>query len=616
MSATTLETVCHRTDVLVIGGGTAGCAAAWLLAGKGLRVTVMEKAAVDRSGCLAAGVNAINAWTGPGKGPADYVEYALADAHGIGSRELLLTMAERLGEAALFLERLGVPFHRNPDGSWASRSWRNLKINGGDIKPLLAACIKGRPAVTVLERVHALSLIAAPAPGASPGVRRVVGCVGLRLDRPELVTVEAGAVVCAAGGAAGIYRPNNPGLSGHKMWYPPFNTGGGWAMGILAGAEMTTLEMRFVALRLQDTAAPTGTLAVGQGARQENALGEDYEYRYGNTTSQRVLAWRRETEAGRGPCVMRAGYLGGPARRAIVRSYLHMSPLQALRFLEGEAALADGGEGEAPRDTAVQIEGTEPYVIGGHTASGLQVDAARATTLPGLFACGDAAGGAPQKYVSGAIAEGWIAAESAAALLAASGGARIAAAPGGHQGAGGGDAGPAAGEAAEAVRSLAERFLSGPGPVYSEADLEEAMQKAMDAYAGGRGSGYRYGLPGLREAEARILGIWRLSGALRADTLKGLSKIWELRERLVVARSLVAHLAERRETRWPGFGEYAEHPGEDERELSFVNSRLADPPLLPPEDLADHPPVTLRRSLADGRVLPAPGGGRGATRCP
>lgn len=80
------------------------------------------------------------------------------------------------------------------------------------------------------------------------------------------------------------------------MWYPPFNTGAGYAMGINAGAEMTTFEMRFIALRCKDTIAPTGTLAQGVGAKQVNSLGEVYETNYGLTTSQRVYGTVNETK--------------------------------------------------------------------------------------------------------------------------------------------------------------------------------------------------------------------------------------------------------------------------------------------------------------------------------
>ena len=97
--------------------------------------------------------------------------------------------------------------------------------------------------------------------------------------------IEAKAVIIATGGAAGLYKPNNPGFSRHKMWYPPFNTGAGYAMGIKAGAEMTTFEMRFIALRCKDTIAPTGTLAQGAGAKTNKFTTERFnETKYGLTT--------------------------------------------------------------------------------------------------------------------------------------------------------------------------------------------------------------------------------------------------------------------------------------------------------------------------------------------
>ena len=72
-------------------------------------------------------------------------------------------------------------------------------------------------------------------------------------------------------------------------------------MGIRAGAEMTTFEMRFIALRCKDTIAPTGTLAQGVGAKQVNSLGEVYETKYGLTTSERVYGTVMENLEGRGP---------------------------------------------------------------------------------------------------------------------------------------------------------------------------------------------------------------------------------------------------------------------------------------------------------------------------
>ena len=71
-------------------------------------------------------------------------------------------------------------------------------------------------------------------------------------------------------------------------------------MGILAGAEMTTFEMRFIALRCKDTIAPTGTIAQGVHAKQLNSKGEVYENSYGLRTSERCYGTVEENRKGNG----------------------------------------------------------------------------------------------------------------------------------------------------------------------------------------------------------------------------------------------------------------------------------------------------------------------------
>ena len=98
-----------RTDVLIIGGGTAGCFAAYVIGKKsGRKVLIAEKANIKRSGCLAAGVNALNAYITEGRVPQDYVDYAKKDAHGIVREDLLLTMSERLNHVTKVMEDLGL----------------------------------------------------------------------------------------------------------------------------------------------------------------------------------------------------------------------------------------------------------------------------------------------------------------------------------------------------------------------------------------------------------------------------------------------------------------------------------------------------------------------------
>ena len=95
------------TDVLIIGGGTAGCFAGITIGKKkDLDVLIVEKANIVRSGCLAAGVNAINAYITKGRVPQDYVDYCKKDADGIVREDLLLSMSERLNHVTkIFLKR-------------------------------------------------------------------------------------------------------------------------------------------------------------------------------------------------------------------------------------------------------------------------------------------------------------------------------------------------------------------------------------------------------------------------------------------------------------------------------------------------------------------------------
>ena len=135
----TSEKIIH-TDVLIIGGGTAGCYAALTLRSlSDASVIIAEKADIRRSGCLAAGVNALNAYITKGHTPQFYVDYAKKDAAGIVREDLLLTMSEGLNEVTRKLEDLGLVILKDEKGEYVARGTRNIKINGENIKTILAA---------------------------------------------------------------------------------------------------------------------------------------------------------------------------------------------------------------------------------------------------------------------------------------------------------------------------------------------------------------------------------------------------------------------------------------------------------------------------------------------
>lgn len=542
------------TDVLIIGGGTAGCYAALTIREKSdASIIIAEKANIKRSGCLAAGVNAINAYIVEGRKPEDYVEYAKKDADDIVREDLLLTMSERLNEVTARMEKLGLVILKDENGRYVARGNRNIKINGENIKPILADAVNSLKNVTVINRLNITDYIVKD--------NTILGAVGFNIDTGEAYEIRAKKVLCATGGAAGLYKPNNPGFSRHKMWYPPFNTGAGFAMGINAGAEMTTFEMRFIALRCKDTIAPTGTIAQGVGAKQVNSLGEVYENRYGLTTSQRVYGTVRENIEGRGPCYLRTEGISSEQDESLKKAYLNMAPSQTLKWIES---------GKNPSEQNVEIEGTEPYIVGGHTASGYWVDTNRRTTINGLYAAGDVAGGCPQKYVTGAMAEGEIAAEDIVRELNRS------------------DikenlfSQSAADEYAdkladERIREYNEYLnREDKDTIFSTEELEEAMQKVMDTYAGGIGSHYQFNEKQLKLAKEKIEQIETLSEKANAKDYHGLMFVYELKERLTVCQVLIEHLKARKETRWHSFAENLDYPEKSDEWLKYVNTRKVD----------------------------------------
>ena len=538
------DRVILHTDVLIIGGGTAGCYAALTISeNSDYQVIIAEKANIKRSGCLAAGVNAINAYIVKGRKPEDYVDYAKKDADNIVREDLLLSMSEGLNRVTEKMEKLGLVILKDENGEYVARGNRNIKINGENMKPLLAAAVEKLDNVKVINRLNITDYIVED--------NVIKGAVGFSIDENKAYEIRAKKVICATGGAAGLYRPNNPGFSRHKMWYPPFNTGAGYAMGILSGAEMTTFEMRFIALRCKDTIAPTGTIAQGVGAKQVNSKGEVYETKYGLTTSERVYGTVMENLEGRGPCYLRTEGISSEQDDSLKRAYLNMAPSQTLKWIES---------GKNPSEQNVEIEGTEPYIVGGHTASGYWVDNNRQTTIKGLYAAGDVAGGCPQKYVTGAMVEGELAALDIVKRLNEES-----------------DSCTDDSYLDEIFDKKIEEYDSylnnnAQGMFTAEA-LEEAMQKVMDNYAGGISTHYQFNEKQLALAEAKINQLIELAGDIGANDMHELMFVYELKERLIVCLAVIAHLRARKETRWHSFAENLDYPKKSDDWLKYVNSR-------------------------------------------
>ncbi|MCS6798860.1 MAG: adenylyl-sulfate reductase subunit alpha [Myxococcota bacterium] len=581
------ESIEIAADLLIVGGGAAGCMAAVEARERApdLDVVVMEKAHVYRSGCLAAGISALNAYIHEGESPESFLRFVRRDVHDVVRDDLVLGMARELNAQVHRVESWGLPIPRDERGLPVRRGRASVKIFGERIKPLLGKRAEASGA-RILNRVYATGLALRRG--------RVVGAYGLHARTGAFVAVRARATLVCTGGAAGLYRPSNPGSGAHRMWYCPYNTGAGLAMGIRAGAEMTSFEFRFVPLRIKDVIAPTGEVAQWLGARQINALGEPYlETRYAHlggekmATQDRLWATLQERRAGRGPCYL--DLRGVPPRRleGTIAAYLSMAP-DAAMLMADEAFYARRDGTMAP----IEIVGGEPHVVGGHGLAGYWIDERRRTTLPGLWAAGDVAGGCPKKYASGAWAEAVIAVRDMIEAARAGGAVEI-------------DEEDAERERQRALRPLESKDGLPP------AAFEERMQKILEEYAGG--ASRDYGCSGA-ELEIARLHLERLAAeldALQARDPYELMLAHEVIDRIDVARQLVEHMAHRRETRWHCYHERLDYPERDDaRWLCFVNSiRRADGTIEIVERPVERVALDARLpSLVDGAALVRSGG--------
>ncbi len=538
------------TDILIIGGGTAGCMAAVEAKERfpHLTVTILEKAHIDRSGCLAGGMNAINAYINKGETVDKFVDYVRKDACGLIREDLVRSMAELFESSVKKVEKWGLPILCDDQGDYIPRGRWNIKINGESLKPILAKAAR-QAGARIYNWVVVTDLL-------TDG-ERVAGAVGFSLRTGAFHVVRAKATIVATGGAGRLYRPNNPGDASYKTWYCPYNTGAGYAIGIRAGAEMTSFEMRYVALRTKDTLAPTGTIALGVNAPQVNALGERFmATRYahlggdGAPTPYRTYGPLQEIKEGRGPVYLDTRGLSSDQVRALKEAYLDMYPSMVLYW---------AANGIDPSKTPIEVQTTEPYVVGGHCQSGYWVDVDRRTTLPGLYAAGDVAGGAPFKFVSGCWAEGMMAARAA--------GEDVATAPSGLV---------SEGQIAQAQARAFAPFTRHGKLRYGlqPTELEARLQGIMEQYAGGRVTYYEMNEAMLMIARARLAELPAETENLVADDLHQLMKAHEVIDRVDVAQVLVEHLIYRKETRWPSYQTRMDFPDRDDAHwLTFVNSR-------------------------------------------
>ena len=540
-----------ETDLLIIGGGNSGCFAA-VEAKKikpDLKVTIMEKAHISRSGACSAGMDAINTYIPPGKTPEDLVKWSRSQVGGGPIREdLALSNARELNQAVDDLEAWGLPIVRDEEGNIQYRGGWDISIHGEQLKCIMAEKAMESGA-EVFNRIVATALLM--------DGERCVGAMGFGLRNGKFYVFRAKAVIVATGGACGLYKSYTSDAtdSHHQTWMCPFNVGSGYAMGIREGAEMTSLEQRWVATRTKDFCGPVDTISVGYKSSITNAKGErilekHYAHLGGDKAPRyiRANAPMEEWLAGRGPTYADTTHLSPESVKDLKIDYLNERPSFVL-FL--------ASKGQDITKDPIEIYGSDPYIVGGHTMSGYWVDVKRMTTMPGLFAAGETAGGNPNKFVGGCAAEGKLATRGALKYMET--------------------ISPPALDGTQVQREKERVFaplLRGPDfDGVSPKEMEERMQRLMDEYAGGTTQFYRTNEERLDYALKHLAMLKDQVRFLFAKDLHDLMSAHEVIDRLDVAKVLVNHLKYRKETRWQGWQTRSDYPEQNPKYDCFVESR-------------------------------------------
>ena len=613
------EVVEEEVDILLIGGGMACCGAAfeisrWLQKareeGVDLKVKLVDKAAMDRSGAVAQGLSAINTYMGEND-PADYVRYVRGDLMGIVREDLVYDVGRHVDDSVHNFEKWGLPVWKQSgdegktlvEGGKPVRSGRwQIMINGESYKWIVAeAAKKALGTENIEERVFIVRLVTD-----KNDPTRVAGAAGFSVREDRIHIYRFKCCLLACGGAVNVFRPRSVGEGTGRAWYPVWNAGSTYSMAAECGAELTMMENRFVPARFKDGYGPVGAWFLLFKAQAMNAFGEDYQTRnaedlkthgydaYANGpkmgTCLRNHLMMKEMKEGRGPIFM-------DTPSAMAKLAENMTPKE-IKHLEAEAwedflDMTIGqcgvwaGENIEPDKEMSELMPTEPYLLGSHAGcAGIWVSGPedlpgapehyhwgynRMTTVKGLFTAGDGVGASGHKFSSGSHSEGRIAAKAMVQYAIDNKDHRP--------------------ELARTVQELVDEIYLPVRNFLEHKDYTTAidinphyitpkmfqfrLQKVMDEYVAGVSTMYQTNKAMLELAEKKLEMLREDSLKMRAKDLHELLRAWENYHRLIAAFAHMKHIKFREESRYPGYYYRADYMRvDDDNWKCFVNSKF------------------------------------------
>jgi len=577
------KTIHVDSDVLVIGGGMAGCGATYESRhwGRDLKVVCVEKANIERSGAVAQGLYAINCYMGmqwDENQPEDHVRYARNDLMGLVREDLGYDIARHVDSSVHKFEEWGLPMMRDPKtGRYQREGKWQIMIHGESFKPIVAEAAR-KAATEVYNRIMVTHLLMDESKS-----NRVAGAVGFNVRSGDFYVFRAKAVIVCAGGASHIFKPRSAGEGMGRTWYAPWSSASAYALPILAGAKMMQMENRIVLTRFKDGYGPVGAYFLHLKTYTENAYGDEYESNWYEHTKELVgdyidrhpvptclrnHAFLEEMKAGRGPIRM-------VTKEAFQDPHLETVGWENFLGMTIGQAVVWASQNIDPKHTNPELTTSEPYVMGSHaTCSGAWASGPedyapdeyqwgynRMMTIEGLFGAGDTIGGSAHKFSSGSFTEGRIAGKAAVKYV--------------------NDLGREQPEISEGEYKKLEEIVFQPMENYEVGRNEivagtvspsyilplhglQRLEKIMDEYVGGISAHYTTNEPLLTRGLELLDMLKEDLDHLGAEDLHQLQRAWELQHRVLASESVTHHTMFRTETRWPGYYYRGDHPKLDD----------------------------------------------------
>jgi adenylylsulfate reductase subunit A len=606
-------------DILIVGGGMAACGAAFEVKkwSGDMKVLLVDKAAMERSGAVAQGLSAINTYIG--ENPIeDYVRMVRNDLMGLTRDDLVYDVGRHVDDSVQLFEEWGLPiWKKDADGKTLNGAkgqemgtlkegaqpvrtgkWQ-IMINGESYKCIVAeAAKKALGEENILERVFIVKLLLD-----ANKENTVAGAVGFSVRENKVYIIKCKGMMVACGGAVNIYMPRSQGEGKGRAWYPVWNSGSTYAMAAEVGAELTMFENRFTPARFKDGYGPVGAWFLLFKAKTLNGLGENFaasdfakaelnKYApYGlaavTPTCLRNHLMLAEMKEGRGPIIMdTVTALAALASTMDKKELKHLESEAWEDFLDmtcGQANLWCAQNCE-PEKKNSEVMPTEPYLLGSHSGccgiwvSGPEEDWVpdsykwgynRMTTVNGLFTSGDGVGASGHKFSSGSHAEGRIAIKALCRYVRDNA-----------------DFAPAIKESTQELVDLTyapvRLFLDNYqyttavdiNPEYLKPDgFAMRLMKATNEYGAGWMTYYQTSDKNLEILQDLFNDMHEDAEKLAAGDLHELMRCWEMRHRLWTVESHCRHIYFRKESRYPGFYYKADYPGtDDENWFCFTNS--------------------------------------------